>query len=139
MILPVSVNKIKEGAFDGVTQSDGKHILDVTIKGREVDIADSAFSPKNGVIIRSYIDSAAKRYADRYHPPVEFRELGSYRVKFFDYDGTQAVRHRSLSVKKVKSSMRENLKRPRSCMRQTTGRDLHSMGSGWRLIPRTCG
>ena len=99
VILPVSVNKIKEGAFEGVTQTDGKHILDVTIKGREVDIADSAFSPKNGVIIRSYIDSAAKRYADRYHPPVEFRELGSYRVKFFDYDGTQVGQTQELERK----------------------------------------
>lgn len=99
VILPVSVNKIKEGAFEGVTQSDGKHILDVTIKGREVDIADSAFSPKNGVIIRSYLDSAAKRYADRYHPPVEFRELGAYRVKFFDYDGTQVGQTQELERK----------------------------------------
>ncbi|MCM1424145.1 MAG: leucine-rich repeat protein, partial [bacterium] len=99
VVLPVSVNKIKEGAFEGVTQSDGKHILDVTIRGREVDIADNAFSPKNGVIIRSYIDSAAKRYADRYHPPVEFRELGAYRVKFFDYDGTQVGATQELEKK----------------------------------------
>lgn len=99
VILPTSVNKVKEGAFEGVTQSDGKHIVDVTIRGREVDIADDAFSPKNGVIIRSYLDSAAARYADRYNPPIEFRELGSYRVKFFDYDGTQIGKTQELERK----------------------------------------
>ncbi len=99
VVLPVSVNKIKEGAFEGITESDGKDTLDVTIRGREVDIADSAFSPKRGVIVRSYLDSAAKRYVDRFHPPMEFRELGAYRVKFYDYDGTQVGKTQELEKK----------------------------------------
>lgn len=97
VVLPVSVNKIKENAFEGVAGE--KKTLDVTIRGREVDIADNAFSPKEGVIIRSYLDSAAKRYADRYHPPIEFRELGAYRVKFFDYDGSQVGKTQELEKK----------------------------------------
>ncbi len=97
VVLPVSVNKIKENAFEGVT--GGNKTLDVTIRGREVDIADNAFSPKDGVIIRSYLDSAAKRYADRFHPPIEFRELGAYRVKFYDYDGSQVGKTLELEKK----------------------------------------
>jgi len=97
VVLPVSVNKIKETAFEGVAGE--KKTLDVTIRGREVDIADNAFSPKEGVIIRSYLDSAAKRYADRFHPPIEFRELGAYRVKFFDYDGSQVGKTQELEKK----------------------------------------
>lgn len=89
VILPVSVNKIKETAFEGITEPNGIKRLTVTIWGREVDIADNAFSPKNGVIIKSYLDSAARRYADRYNPPIVFVELGAYSVKFYDYDGTQ--------------------------------------------------
>lgn len=99
VLLPVSVNKIKEDAFNGITDTEGRHALEVTIRGREVDIADSAFSPKNGVTVRSYIDSAAKRYVDRFDPPMVFKELGSYRVKFFDYDGTQVGKTQELERK----------------------------------------
>ncbi len=99
VLLPVSVNKIHENAFNGVTDKDGNHSLEVTIRGREVDIADNAFSPKNGVTIRSYLDSAAKRYVDRFDPPMVFKELGSYRVKFFDYDGTQVGKTQELERK----------------------------------------
>ena len=89
VMLPVSINKIYEGAFDGVTQESG-HALDVTIRGREVDIADSAFVPKSNVTIYSYADSAAERYALRFRKDgMLFKVLGSYRVKFYDYDGKQ--------------------------------------------------
>lgn len=85
--LPVSVNKIKEGAFSGKEQN---YPLSVTIRGREMDIADEAFDPKNNVTIRSYADSAAERYAIRYYSEgVRFEEIGSFRVMFFDYDGKQ--------------------------------------------------
>lgn len=130
VILPVSVNKIKEGAFEGVTQSDGKHILDVTIRGREVDIADSAFSPKNGVIIRSYLDSAAKRYADRYNPPVEFRELGSYRVKFFDYDGTQIGQTQEL-VRKDGEKLRATEPEEAKALYETNHRPGYTFNGEW--------
>jgi len=85
--LPVSVNKIKEGAFSGKEEN---YPLDVWVRGREVDIADEAFDPKNRVTIHSYKDSAAERYALRYYDEgVRFEEIGSFRVMFFDYDGKQ--------------------------------------------------
>ena len=88
VLLPRTVNKIRDGAFNGITS--GTHPLSVTIPGREVDIADDAFLPKNNVTIYTYEDSAAYRYGKRYESQgMRVETLEAYRVLFFDYDGTQ--------------------------------------------------
>ncbi len=86
VVLPGSVNKIADGAFQ---RADSTARADVTIYGREVDIADTAFMPDTGYhfTLWSYLDSAAKRFTDR-HTGIQFKELGAYRVWFYDYDGT---------------------------------------------------
>lgn len=86
VILPGSVNKIAEDAFTRTATSGTTH-ANVTIYGREVDIADNAFEPNSDFTIYSYEDSAAKRYTDR-HPNIDFKILDAYRVWFYDYDGT---------------------------------------------------
>lgn len=85
MILPGSVNKIDDNAFTRTAESGTTH-ANVTIYGREVDIADTAFTPRSDFTIYSYEDSAAKRYADRYQ--IDFQPLNACRVWFYDYDGT---------------------------------------------------
>lgn len=85
MILPGSVNKIDDSAFARTATSGTTH-ANVTIYGREVDIADNAFTPRSDFTIYSYEDSAAKRYADRYQ--IDFQPLNACRVWFYDYDGT---------------------------------------------------
>lgn len=85
MILPGSVNKIADNAFTRTATSGTTH-ANVTIYGREVDIADTAFTPRSDFTIYSYEDSAAKRYADRYQ--IDFQPLNACRVWFYDYDGT---------------------------------------------------
>ena len=88
--LPGSVRQIKDNAFAGI--SSDQHRLDVKIPGREVDISDAAFNPKRNVTLWSYTDSAAERYADRYYDNgrgIQFEDLGSGSVMFYDYDGTQ--------------------------------------------------
>lgn len=85
MILPGSVNKIDDNAFTRTAESGTTH-ANVTIYGREVDIADTAFTPRSDFTIFSYEDSAAKRYADRYQ--IDFQPLNACRVWFYDYDGT---------------------------------------------------
>lgn len=86
VILPGSVNKIADDAFTRTATSGTTH-ANVTIYGREVDIADNAFEPNSDFTIYSYEDSAAKRYTDR-HPNIDFKILDAYRVWFYDYDGT---------------------------------------------------
>ena len=85
MILPGSVNKIADNAFTRTATTGTTH-ANVTIYGREVDIADTAFTPRSDFTIYSYEDSAAKRYADRYQ--IDFKPLNACRVWFYDYDGT---------------------------------------------------
>ncbi len=85
MILPGSVNKIADDAFTRTATSGTTH-MNVTIYGREVDIADNAFTPRSDFTIYSYEDSAARRYADRYQ--IDFQPLNACRVWFYDYDGT---------------------------------------------------
>lgn len=86
--LPLTVTKINDGAFSGI--ANATHPLDVTIPGREVDIADMAFDPKRNVTIHTYADSAAYRYGVRYEGQgMKVDELTAYRVMFYDYDGTQ--------------------------------------------------
>lgn len=85
MILPGTVNKIDDSAFARTATSGTTH-ANVTIYGREVDIADNAFTPRSDFTIYSYEDSAAKRYADRYQ--IDFQPLNACRVWFYDYDGT---------------------------------------------------
>ncbi len=80
--LPSSVNKIWDDAFSGAMNN-----WTITIPGREVDISDIAFDPKEKVTIYTYEDSAAYRYAKRKNIKVEL--LNAYRVMFYDYDGTQ--------------------------------------------------
>lgn len=86
VILPGSVNKIADNAFTRTATTGTTH-ANVTIYGREVDIADNAFTPESDFTIWSYEDSAAKRYTDR-HPDIEFKILDAFRVWFYDYDGT---------------------------------------------------
>ena len=85
VLLPGSVNKIADDAFTR-TATSGTTLANVYIYGREVDIADSAFTPRSDFRIYSYEDSAAERYANRYQIP--FTSLEAYRVWFYDYDGT---------------------------------------------------
>lgn len=85
VILPGSVNKIADNAFTRTATSGTTH-ANVTIYGREVDIADTAFTPRSDFTIYSYEDSAARRYADRYQ--IDFQPLNACRVWFYDYDGT---------------------------------------------------
>ena len=86
--LPRTVTKIRDGAFGGITSDT--HPLSVTIPGREVDIADDAFLPKNNVTIYTYENSAAYRYGKRYeNQGMRVETLEAYRVMFYDYDGTQ--------------------------------------------------
>lgn len=85
MILPGSVNKIDDSAFTRTATSGTTH-ANVTIYGREVDIADTAFTPRSDFTIYSYEDSASRRYADRYQ--IDFQPLNACRVWFYDYDGT---------------------------------------------------
>ncbi len=85
VILPGSVNKIADNAFTRTATSGTTH-ANVTIYGREVDIADTAFTPRSDFTIWSYEDSAARRYADRYQ--IDFQPLNACRVWFYDYDGT---------------------------------------------------
>ena len=85
MVLPGSVNKIADNAFTRTATSGTTH-ANVTIYGREVDIADSAFTPRSDFTIFSYEDSASARYADRYQ--IDFQPLDACRVWFYDYDGT---------------------------------------------------
>ena len=85
MVLPGSVNKIADDAFLR-TDPENAALMNVTIYGREVDIADSAFMPRDKFIIYSYEDSASKRYADRHG--IRFEPLDAFRVWFYDYDGT---------------------------------------------------
>lgn len=86
VILPGSVNKIADNAFTRTATSGTTH-ANITIYGREVDIADNAFTPEDNFTIWSYEDSAAKRFTDR-HPNIEFKVLDAFRVWFYDYDGT---------------------------------------------------
>jgi len=86
VVLPGSVNKIADNAFTRTATSGTTH-ANVTIYGREVDIADNAFTPGSDFTIWSYEDSAAKRYTDR-HSDIEFKILDAFRVWFYDYDGT---------------------------------------------------
>ena len=76
MILPGSVNKIADNAFTRTATTGTTH-ANVTIYGREVDIADTAFTPRSDFTIYSYEDSAAKRYADRYQ--IDFKPLNADR------------------------------------------------------------
>ena len=85
MVLPGSVNKIGDNAFTR-TETAGTTHANVTIYGREVDIADNSFTPRSDFTIYSYEDSAAKRYTDRYQ--IDFQPLNACRVWFYDYDGT---------------------------------------------------
>lgn len=85
MVLPGSVNKIADDAFLRTNPANAA-LMNVTIYGREVDIADSAFMPRDKFIIYSYEDSAAQRYADRHD--IRFEPLDAFRVWFYDYDGT---------------------------------------------------
>lgn len=83
--LPGSVNKIEEDAFSRTNPPDSYNLL-VTIYGREVDIADNAFTKRLGLQLSSYEDSATQRYAGR--KEIEFIPLGACRVWFYDHDGT---------------------------------------------------
>ena len=85
MVLPGSVNKIADDAFLRTNPANAA-LMNVTIYGREVDIADSAFMPRDKFIIYSYEDSASQRYADRHG--IRFEPLDAFRVWFYDYDGT---------------------------------------------------
>lgn len=80
--LPPSVNEIEDDAFSGALDR-----WNIYIPGREVDISDIAFDPKEQVTIWTYEDSAAYRYGKREGIRVEL--LTAYRVLFRDYDGTQ--------------------------------------------------
>lgn len=83
VLLPTSVNQIEDNSFEGIATST--HPLYVTIPGREVDISDIAFNPKQNVTIYTYEDSAAYSFAKRNAIAVE--KLDSYRVYFYDYNG----------------------------------------------------
>ena len=85
MVLPGSVNKIADDAFLRTNPTNAA-LMNTTIYGREVDIADSAFMPRDKFIIYSYEDSAAQRYADRHD--IRFEPLDAFRVWFYDFDGT---------------------------------------------------
>ncbi|MDE6212378.1 MAG: leucine-rich repeat protein, partial [Lachnospiraceae bacterium] len=86
VMLPGSVNKIADTAFARTDDTVNAAHATVTIYGREVDIADSAFTPRGDFTIYSYEDSAAERYAKRFQ--IQFYPLNAYRVWFYDYDGT---------------------------------------------------
>ncbi|MDO4514702.1 MAG: leucine-rich repeat protein, partial [Lachnospiraceae bacterium] len=82
VILPESVNSIQDHAFAGNER------IDVTIPGKEVFIATSAFEPRSTVNIRTYLDTSAYEYGKYYGQTVTL--IGdTYRVVFLDYDGTQ--------------------------------------------------
>lgn len=96
VILPASVNDIQDNAFDGVcSRSALDPRFTVEIPGSEVSITDKAFGDdKDRVLVRTYEDTAAYRYAKYYakegmevetYPASE----SSYSVIFMDYDGTQ--------------------------------------------------
>ena len=82
VILPESVNSIKDNAFAGNDR------VSVTIPGKEVFIATSAFEHKPTVVIRTYKDTSAYEYGTYYGQTVELIS-DSYRVIFLDHDGTQ--------------------------------------------------
>ncbi|MCR4741207.1 MAG: leucine-rich repeat protein [Lachnospiraceae bacterium] len=82
--LPESVNQIDNYAF-----SNCPELEDVFLYAVELDISDNAFSgDPDFVVLHSYEDSAAERYAKRISN-VTFEPLTNvYTVTFLDYDGT---------------------------------------------------
>ncbi len=103
IVLPVSVNSIKSGAFEDVHKSDkGQQRLTVTIKGKEVFIASDAFGysdatedseKKYGAWIETYEGTSAYEYATYYEkegmhvsfPPLE----DMYSVIYMDHESKQ--------------------------------------------------
>lgn len=82
VVLPETVNSIQDNAF---AENDR---VDVTIPGKEVFIATSAFEHKPTVNIRTYKDTSAYEYGTYYGQTVTL--IGElYRVIFLDHDGTQ--------------------------------------------------
>jgi len=82
VILPTSIDSILGGAFEECADN-----LEVTIPAKEVYISGSAFDYVNDPLIKSYLNSAAYRYAK--DQGIEFEELKNvYTVTFVDYDGT---------------------------------------------------
>lgn len=84
VVLPMSVNSIKKGAFE-----DDKPI-NVTIPGKEVFIATDAFGPEKDktITIRTYKDTSAYEYATYYKLSIDLIDE-QWRVIFLDVDGTQ--------------------------------------------------
>nr|MCR4788592.1 leucine-rich repeat protein [Lachnospiraceae bacterium] len=75
--LPVSVNKINEGAFE-------KTPITVVIPGKEVEIATDAFEHDGKNTIYTTPDSAARRYAEYYG--LSYKEIDeTYTVYFVQY------------------------------------------------------
>lgn len=85
VILPTSIDSVLGGAFEECGDN-----LEVTIPAKEVYIAGSAFDYVNNPLIKSYLNSAAYRYAK--DKGIEFEELKNiYTVTFVNYDGTVLV------------------------------------------------
>lgn len=94
--LSASVNDIQDNAFANVRKNTtDTPRLTVEIPGREVSISDKAFGDlKRGVLIKTYDNTAAYRYAKYYEKDGMKYELYSsdedtFSVDFIDYDGTK--------------------------------------------------
>lgn len=81
--LPKNIARIDEEAF----YKDEPTAMSVTVLGKEVSIRNDAFNHTQKVQLRSYQDSAAKRYADTYGLSFVGIDEG-WEVNFMDYDGT---------------------------------------------------
>lgn len=81
--LPRNITRIDEEAF----YKDGGGALSTTIYGTEVSIRNNAFNHSRQVLLRSYKDSAAEKYADTYGLNFQTIDAG-WEVNFMDYDGT---------------------------------------------------
>lgn len=84
VVLPMSVNSIKKGAFENDKP------INVTIPGKEVFIATDAFGPEKDktITIRTYKDTSAYEYATYYKLSIDLIDE-QWRVIFLDVDGTQ--------------------------------------------------
>lgn len=82
--LPSSVRSVENDAFNGSQAQE----MSVYIRGREMDIADSAFRGNKKVMMYAYDGSAAMNYALRLKKEgvkIEHKSLGSIcRVSFYD-------------------------------------------------------
>lgn len=86
VILPVTVNSIERGAFEGTDI-----LRSLTVYGKEVKISGSAFDQnedkKADTIVYAYEDSAARRYVTEYGSEykLDWAKLGDlWRVTFYD-------------------------------------------------------